>query len=124
MNIIIDTHALFWFITSDKKLSEKARITIRGAITLYIPSIVLLELLYLMKKQKLGKQFPSLLSKIKNRKKYVVISLDLGLIDMLAGADFPLEIHDSIIVATAKMLKLPVITKDREIKKVYTQTIW
>lgn len=124
MKIVIDTHSLFWYSIHDKRLSKKAKVTIRSASTIYVPTIALLELLYLMRKQKLDKQFPKLFDKLKVSKKYTIISLDTALVGTLVKYRFSLEIHDNIIVSTAKNLNLPLVTKDPQIKKIYKNTIW
>lgn len=124
MKIVIDTHSLFWYLIHDKRLSERAKLTIRSASRIYVPTIALLELLYLMRKLKLDKQFPKLFDKLKVTKKYTIVSLDTELVESLAKFRFPLEIHDNIIVSTAKNLNLPLVTRDTQIKKIYKNIIW
>lgn len=124
MKIVVDTHSLFWYLIHDKRLSEKANLTIRSASTVYVPTIALLELLYLMRKLKLNKQFPKLFDKLKVSKKYMIISLDTALVESLAKFRFLLEIHDNIITSTAKTMDVPLVTKDPQIKKIYKNVIW
>lgn len=124
MKIVIDTHSLFWYLIRDKRLSERAKLTIRRASTIYVPTIALLELLYLMRKLKLDEQFPKLFDKLKVTKKYTMTSLDTALVESLTMFCFQLEIHDNIIVSTAKNLNLPLVTKDPQIKKIYKNIIW
>lgn len=124
MNFVIDTHSLLWFLINDKRLSKKANITFEMASIIYIPTIVLLELFYIMRKQKRANEFSKLLDEVKTSKQNIVVSLDLGLVGDLTKLNFPLEMHDNIIVATAKILNLPIITKDPQIQKVYKETIW
>ena len=52
MSIVTDTHALYWFLTADKRLSRAAKNTIEESETIIIPTIVLLEFLYLFQKKK------------------------------------------------------------------------
>ena len=52
VSIIIDTHTLYWFLTADKRLSRIAKNTIEETETIVIPTIVLLELLYIFQKKK------------------------------------------------------------------------
>lgn len=124
MKIVIDTHSLFWYLIRDKRLSERAKLTIRRASTIYVPTIALLELLYLMRKLKLDEQFPKLFDKLKVTKKYTMTSLDTALVESLTMFCFQLEIHDNIIVSTAKNLNLPLVTLDTQIKGIYKNIIW
>ena len=57
MNVIIDTHGLYWYFTANKSLTQKARINLDTAKTIFIPLIVLGELLYLQQKKHSLKQF-------------------------------------------------------------------
>lgn len=124
MKIVIDTHSLFWFTTNNKNLSKRARFTIRRAVKVFIPTIVLMELFYLMKKNKLRDRFLEIFARIKNTKKYSIISLDLGIAEKVFQAKYNLEIHDNIIMITAHELGLPLVTKDPQIQKVYKNVIW
>lgn len=103
MNIILDTHAL-------KKV--------------FIPTIVLLELLYAMRKVGNEDKFPAVLKVIKKHRRYVVVSLDILVVEKTTQVNPKLEMHDRVIVATSEMLQLPLITKDPEIRKVYNNVIW
>lgn len=124
MNIVIDTHALFWYLGKDSRLSKVAQQYIIEAPNIFIPTIVLLELLYLLKKKKLNKEFPKILNTLKKQNRYIFPSLDLNLVEADLKIFRRLEIHDSVIVTTAKILELPLITKDETIQKIYKNTIW
>lgn len=124
MNIVIDTHTLFWFLVADKRLSRTAKNTIEEGKAIVIPTIVLLELLYLFQKKKQTDVFSLAFEKFKNDIKYIFASLDLATVEEVLKVHLPLEIHDRIVVATAQMLKLPIVTKDRAIRKTYKETIW
>ncbi len=124
MNIVVDTHALLWFLTKDKKLSKLAKSSINNSKKVFIPTIVLLELLYTMHKINIEDKFPLVLKLIKKHKKYAVISLDIAIVEKVAQLTNLLEMHDKVIVATADMLKLPLVSKDSTIQKVYKNIIW
>lgn len=123
-NILIDTHALLWYLSKDKKLPNNIRSFLLKAHKIFVPTIVLLELLYLLQKQSLTSTFSLVLDKLKKSNKYQVVSFDLEVLENVFKLSSNLESHDSIIVATAKMLKLPLVTKDGKIKEVYDQAIW
>jgi len=124
VNIVVDTHALLWFLTKDKKLSKLAKSSINNSKKVFIPTIVLLELLYTMHKINIEDKFPLVLKLIKKHKKYAVISLDIAIVEKVAQLTNLLEMHDKVIVATADMLKLPLVSKDSTIQKVYKNIIW
>lgn len=124
MNIVIDTHALLWLLTNDAKISSQAKEAARDAIQINIPTIVLLELLYLLNKKRLTKTFSSILMKLKLDKSYSMVPLDIFVVEKIAQKPIDLEMHDNIIVSTAEILDLPIVTKDQLIQKVYPKTIW
>ena len=124
MIFLVDTHALFWLLSGDKKLSGKAKLTIEQADRIYVPTIVLLELLYLFEKKKTTKTFTKVLESIKRTSHYTIISQDVTVVEETSKLSMELEMHDRIIVATAKILSVPLITKDKVIKKLYKNTIW
>lgn len=124
MNIVLDTHTLSWLLTKDKRISQKARNYFHRAVKVFIPTIVLLELLYLLKKQKRASEFPEILTGLKNEGRLSFISLDLNITEKSLEVYEKLEMHDSIIVTTSNVLNAPLITKDETIQKVYKNTIW
>jgi len=124
VNLLIDTHALFWFFSNDERLSQKARNHIRRSLKIFIPTIVLLELFRMMDKKGLINQFNIILSELKNGTNNSIVSLDLPITEKSFKLQPSLEMHDAVVVATAQLLKVPIITKDETIQKVYPQTIW
>lgn len=124
MKIVTDTHTLFWYFTADGKLSKVAREIIDSAENIFIPTVVLAELLYIFNKKKNQKQFHLILNEFKENPKYIIVSLDLGIFETMMEFSSSLEIHYAAIVATASVLGLSFLTKDRAIRKVYKNTIW
>lgn len=124
MNLVVDTHTLYWFLTADKRLSKKAKTAIEEATRIIIPTIVLLELLYLLQKKKQRDVFSLGYEKLKDDNKYIFASLDMAAVEEVIKVRSALEMHDSIIVATAKMLDASIVTKDRIIRKIYKKAIW
>lgn len=124
MNVVVDTHALLWLLNNDKRLSLKARNSINKASKVFIPSIVLLELLYLLEKKGKRDLFARILRAIRNDNQYVVIALDSAVVEEISKHKLSIEIHDRIIIATASLLRIPIVTKDKTIQQVYRKTIW
>lgn len=124
MKILVDTHTIFWFFTADRRISNKAKSYFSKASRIFIPTIVLLELLYLMRKIGMENQFIDINKQLKTDSRTTFVSLDLAIVEAMARNPEAIEMHDHIIVTSAKLLKLPLITKDETIQKVYPKTIW
>lgn len=117
-----DTHALVWHLTSDPSLSPSAAAAFSGADKgedeIVIPSIVLVEIVYLAEKVRIP---PSLVARLMDLLAkpgpYVVAPLDLAVVRELAAIDrgqVP-DMPDRIICATARRLGIPLLTRDRRI---------
>jgi len=130
---VTDTHALYWHLTQDLRLSPAARQIFQdadaGKNQILIPGIILIELIYLIEK---GRIDASSLAKTLDlldtvNGSYSVAALDhhtakaLQQIPRLAVPDMP----DRIITATALQHNLPLITKDDDIRKsAIVITLW
>lgn len=123
MEIVIDSHALFWFLSDNPKLPQKTKRLIEESDKVIVPSIVLMEILYLLEKNNLAFKFIEFLSELKIRK-YLVYPLDLNIIAQVISISPEIEMHDRIIIATAKIYNASLISKDNEIKSYYLKTIW
>lgn len=124
MNVLIDTHSLLWFLTENQSLSSKAKTSIEQSRIIYVPTIVLLELLYVLQKKDQTNKFSKFLKEIKNNSRYITIAVDIAVVEEASRKPIGLEMHDRIIVACAEILKVPVITMDKKIKQTYSKTIW
>jgi len=95
-----------------------------GKELIVIPSIVLMEMLYLCEHKGLKMALREIINMISRAENYMVFPLNLSVI--MACMDVPLrEIHDRIIVATAKILNSPLITNDKNIiKSKIVETVW
>jgi len=129
MNFVADTHALLWWFTDSQRISLKASEIFqkceRGENVIFIPSIVIAESLSIFDKKRISFNFKNLFKKIHTSENFVLIALDYPILQqMVAFREVP-ELHDKIIVSTAKYLKLPIITKDKTLQKLPSiKTIW
>ncbi len=129
MNYVADTHALLWWFTDSPKLSKKAAAIFeeceRGEIVIFIPSIVIAEALSIFDKKRVSFDFKKLLKRINESEHFVIVSLDYPVLQrMIEFTDIP-ELHDKIIVSTAKHLDLPIITKDTVLRGIsHIKAIW
>jgi len=128
---LTDTHALLWYLTDDKRLGKRAREIFvkvdKGETAVVIPTIVLAESLFIAEKHKADVKFGDVLKKIQNSLNYVVYPLDLNVVLKCQDKELKKisEVHDRIIVATAKLLDVKPITKDLEIQNSGTiECVW
>jgi predicted nucleic acid-binding protein len=130
---VADAHPLVWHLTKDAHLSQRCRRIFAqadtGSITIWVPAIVLVEVIYLVEKRRLpevltGQMFALLEPPGVN---YRLIGLDLAILRALrqvkreAVPDMP----DRIIAATALSLGLPLLSRDRAMAAVEgLEVIW
>ena len=116
---LTDTHALVWYLTADPRLGRKAlQIFIdseKGRYPILIPSIVLAELLSISEKKHSPLDFQHIVRRIEQSSNYQVSDLNLEVIKRAQEVQGITEIHDRIIVATAQMFNVPILTKDKRI---------
>ena len=127
MNILLDTHALIWFLNGDSQLSDKAKTEIENIDNdkiISIASIWEIAIKISLNKFRFDKGFKKLFELIEeNGFEILPISFEHTLI--VSNLEF---IHrdpfDRILVSQCKSDNLVIITKDENIKKYNIKTIW
>jgi len=126
---VTDTHALIWYLEDSPRLSSTANQTFeqcdRGEIVIYIPTICLIEIIYLQEK---GRIAPELLDAelLAGNSGFILADLTAEVVNVLATVlrtavpDLP----DRIIAATAFHLGLPLISCDRRMPLTGISLIW
>ncbi|MBU4038084.1 MAG: PIN domain-containing protein [Proteobacteria bacterium] len=113
---VIDTHALLWYLTEDKRLGKKAfkifEKADKGEAEIIIPTTVLAEALFITEKHKVDIKFMDIIEEIENSSNYFIHSLDLEVILKCHELIKIPELHDRVIVATSLLLDAKLITKD------------
>ncbi|WP_369424523.1 type II toxin-antitoxin system VapC family toxin [Methanothrix sp.] len=123
---VTDTHPLVWYILGELPDGVEDVFTSaeRGESAIFIPTIVLAECLYLVDDGTIALDFDDLLASIKSSRNFVPASFDFSVMELLPGIRLK-ELHDRIIVATAKRLNAVLITKDKTIRESkIVETIW
>lgn len=130
---VADTHALYWHFADDDRISPLAKnlflLVDLGQHTVYVPSIAIVEMIYLSERGKMEiepiQRLVTILNDVTDN--YLVADLGLDIVTALARvprsavADMP----DRIIVATALELGLPLISRDAAIvASNVVSTIW
>ena len=129
MNFVADTHALLWWFIDSPRMSSRASEIFekceKGENVIFIPSIVIAESLSIFDKKLISFNFNNLLKKIHTSENFVLIALDYPILQKMVALKEVPELHDKIIVSTAKYLNLPIITKDKTLQKLPSiKTIW
>lgn len=129
MNFLADTHALIWHFTNSPKISRKVKSIFdrceKGSCIIFIPTIVIAECLSIFDRKKVNFDFKILFEKIRKSENYIIIPLDHRILLQMMETKEVSELHDKIIVATAKLLDTPLITKDAVLADLKTiATVW
>jgi len=120
---VTDTHALLWHLSQDPALSAPAadlfRQADRGSTEIIVPSIVLVEIVYLCERQRVPRDRIDRVIALPGMpgSRYRVAPLDEPVVHMLRRIprDQVPDMPDHIIGATALYLDLPLITRDEKL---------
>ena len=129
---VADTHALIWYLENSPRLGSQARTAFdacdQGEIHIYVPTICLVEIVYLMEKGRISPEMKSMLEEeLKSGGSGLVLAdLNIDVVEQIANVlrdDIP-DMPDRVIAATALALNLPLISRDRKIVLSGLDTIW
>ncbi|OQX53674.1 MAG: hypothetical protein B5M48_02775 [Candidatus Omnitrophica bacterium 4484_213] len=118
MFYLADTHALVWYIAGKipPKVDMIFKESEKGNVIIFVPTIVLAEIMYLVKRRKIELDYAELLQRIEVSRNLVEVPFDFQILKMMLDVEIS-EIHDCAIVATAKLLNAKILTKDEEIER-------
>lgn len=130
--IVLDTHALVWWVAGDATLSKKAKAAIDKEMAggdIIISSITAWEIAMLVERDKLflSMDVGSWLATVAEIEAIRFYPVDVEI--AMKSVDLPGEFHkdpaDRMIVATARKLAVPLVTKDEKIRAyAHVKTIW
>ena len=119
---VTDTHPLIWYESGKHSaLSAKVLSVFRQAekaeVLIYVPAVVFWEIALLNKNGRINlkENFEKWSGKLLSGNGYAVTHLETEIIAEAVGYNFNNDPFDSVIVATASQLDLPLITKDAAI---------
>lgn len=129
MNFVTDTHALLWWFTDSPKITAKVSAIFekceRGENIIFVPSIVIAEALSIFDKKRIAFNFKKLFKNIHDSENFILVALDYSILLKMINLKDISELHDKIIVSTAKYLNIPIITKDEFLQRLpNVKTIW
>jgi PIN domain nuclease of toxin-antitoxin system len=131
-SVVADTHAVVWYLATSPKLSHTALASLEATAQtgdlIYIASISVVEVAYLVEKGRLSEiALQRLISALADpTSSFAVVPLDLAIAQGIRQIprDLLPDMPDRIIAATALHLNLPLVTRDQSIQAVGIKTIW
>jgi len=131
--VLADTHAAIWYLVEPDRLSLAARTAFIQATAvgapIYLSAISLVELTYLTEKGRLLQGTPKCVYQaLQKNGTAALVLVDLNLPIATALAQVPRDripdMPDRIIAATALVLNVPLVSRDRKIQSSSIVTIW
>lgn len=131
--IVLDTHVLVWWATGNNALSNKARAIIQSQQscggTVGVSCISAWEIAMLVRQGKLvlSTDVDAWLAAVRQIKslKFIPVDVDIAVGSVVLPGQFHKDPADRMIVATARGLSAPLVTKDAKIRAYpHVRTIW
>lgn len=129
---IADTHAMYWYLSNDKRLSPTANQFVENTVTnnqrIGVATISLVEIVYLSEKGRISPLAPQTVYHALQSPHSVLVEIPLTLavvqtLQQVPWSDIP-ELPDRIIAATALHLNVPLISRDAKIQASQITTVW
>jgi PIN domain nuclease of toxin-antitoxin system len=129
MKYLADTVAIVRHLRAHPALGPQAAQILRDADSgrhhVYLSAITLMEVLYLSEAKRVDVRLDELIRHVSNSVNYEIVSVNADVVLAAAGVDDVPELHDRIIVGTAKWLEVPIVTGDGIISESrHVKTIW
>jgi len=128
MDYVTDTHSLVWYFTDDSRLSSNALIAFQTAEvegTIFVPAVVLAEIMFISRKGRIAISFEETLRRIEESGSFEIVPLNAEILRTADRIEADLEMHDRLIAATALHNSSSLITKDETLRESrVVPTIW
>ena len=131
-DFVTDTHALIWYLEDSERLGAKASTVFdacdQGDCVIYIPTICLVEIVYLTEKGKIPAHLKQILDDALTEDRVGLVPMPLtneivNTLPRIPRSVVP-DMPDRIIAATAFYLGLPLLTRDSQIQRSGLHIIW
>lgn len=128
MEYLLDTVSLVRYLSNTGKISQKVKKIFdkadKNRCSFFISTISFMEIMYLSEKKRIPITLNETVEKIQLSTIYEVIDLSTEIVLTAQTVEF-YELHDRLILATAKYLGVPIISSDTKFSDVEgIQTIW
>jgi len=129
VDYLVDTVALVRHLRAARNLGPRARNILRqadgGQHRVFISGVTLMEILYLSEKKRIPVGLESVRDLLIKRDNYQIFPVDMDVVMTASLIDDVSELHDRLIVATAKWLQIAIVTNDPVISaSKHIETIW
>ncbi|KAF3997179.1 type II toxin-antitoxin system VapC family toxin [Glaciimonas immobilis] len=130
--IVLDTHTLVWWLTGDPTLSNNAKAAIaleQEGGEIIVSTISTWEIAMLVQREKLllSMDVDSWLATAAQIEglRFIPVDVEVAIKSVTLPGDFHKDPADRMIVATARILAAPLVTKDEKIRAyAHVKTIW
>ena len=130
--IVLDTHALVWWVSGDAELSANARAAIKKELNggeIIVSSISAWEIAMLVAREKLvlTVDVDAWLAAVAEIEvvRFVPVNDEIAVKSVSLPGEFHKDPADRMIVATARVLAIPLVTKDEKMRAYpHVKTIW
>ena len=124
MQYLVDTVGLVRHFTKNGRMGHTAEHILKTGNGLAISVISLMEIMYLAEKHRIAINLTETLTRITKSSRYTIVNLSPDILQVAETIDF-YELHDRLILATAKRHELKVISSDGAFSTVEgIETIW
>ncbi len=125
MQYLLDTVTVIRHFTESGKIGAKAKNILNSRQhSFFISVISLIEILYLSEKKRIKINLTETINEIEKSSLYTIVDLTPDIVKTAEKLKFP-ELHDRLILSTAKWLGIPVLSSDKHFKKVKTiEVVW
>jgi PIN domain nuclease of toxin-antitoxin system len=128
MDYVTDTHSLVWYFTDDNRLSSGALEAFQTSEvegTIFVPAVVLAEIMFIARKGRITISFEDTLKRIEENDSFEIVPLNAEILRAADKIEADLEMHDRLIAATAVYHDASLITKDEILQKSgVAPTVW
>jgi PIN domain nuclease of toxin-antitoxin system len=129
MDYLADTVAIVRHLRQHPALGGQAASILQeadqGIHRIFLSAITLMEVLYLSEAGRIDLPLDELVATVSRSRNYEVVPVDADVTLAAVGIDDVPELHDRIIVATARYLGVPMLTGDRVIAaSQHVQALW
>lgn len=90
---------------------------------IYVPIIVLTEILHLTEKRRISGRFEKIYEDIVSSMNYRIVPFTTETLEIATGLK-QLETHDRIILATALQVRAPLVSRDEVLREYSAEVVW